>query len=135
MPPTDGEGSKSLQDAVLKMQSLIGAATLGWGLVASPYTVHGGHEVLWTLRGVGEEVNGTEVAGTIMNNLEAVWGVGSLVGCWGENKMSAYVVVRGIPGREWLSGQGGVQGLVEGNLGIMWGPRQPVVVGRGWYRV
>ena len=70
-----------------------------------------------------------------MKNLEAVWGVGSLVGCWVENKMSAYGVVRGIPEREWLSEQGGVQGLVEGNLGIIWGPRQPVVVGRAWNRV
>ena len=61
--------------------------------------------------------------------------MGSLVGCWVENKMSAYVVVRGIPEREWLSEHGGVQGLVGGNLGIMWGPRQPVVVSRAWNRV
>ena len=128
--PLDGEGRKSLQGAVSKMQSLVGAANLGWGLVASPYTVHGGDEVLWAVRGVGEEVNGTEVAGSILKNLEAVWGKGSLVGCWVENKMSAYVVVRGIPEREWLSERGGVQGLVEGNSGIMWGPRQPVVVSR-----
>ena len=133
--PVDGEGRKSLQGAVSKMQSLVGAANLGWGLVASPYTVHGGDEVLWTVRGVGDEVNGTEVAGTILKNLEAVWGVGSLAGCWVENKMSAYVVVRGIPEREWLSEQGGVQGLLEGNQGIMWGPRQPVVVSRAWNRV
>ena len=117
------------------MQSLLGAANLGWGLVASPYTVHEGDEVLWTVRAVGEGVNGTEVAGTILKNLEAVWGVGSLVGCWVKNKMSAYVVVRGIPEREWLSEQGGVQSLVEGNPGIMWGPRQPVVVSRAWNRV
>ena len=97
--PLDGEGRKSLQGAVSKVQTLIGAANLGWGLVASPYTVHGGDEVLWTVRGVGEEVNGTEVARTVMKNLEAVWGVGSLVGCWVENKMSTYVVVRGIPER------------------------------------
>ena len=70
-----------------------------------------------------------------MKNLEAVWSVGPLVGCWIENKMSAYVVVRGIPEREWLSAQGGVQGLVVGNSGIMWGPRQPVVIGRAWNRV
>ena len=57
-----------------------------------------------------------------MKNLEAVWGVGSQVGCWVENKMSAYVVVRGIPEREWLSEKGGVQGLVHRNPGIMWGP-------------
>ena len=117
------------------MQGLIGAANLGWGLVASPYTVHGGDEVLWTVRGVEEEVNGTEVARTVMKNLEAVWGVGSMVGCWVENKVSAYVVVWGIPEREWLSEKGGVQGLVVGNPGIMWGPRQPVVVGRAWNKV
>ena len=133
--PLDGEGRKSLQGAVSKVQGLIGAANLGWGLVASPNTVHGGDEVLWTVRGVGEEVNGTEVAKTVMKNLEAVWGVGSLVGCWVENKLSAYVVVRGIPEREWLSEKGGVQGLVVGNPGIMWGPRQPVVVSRAWNRV
>ena len=133
--PLDGEGRKSLQSAVSKVQGLIGAANLGWGLVASTYTVHGGDEVLWTVRGVGEEVNGTEVARTVMKNLEVVWGVGSLVGCWVENKVSAYVVVRGIPEREWLSEKRGVQGLVVGNSGIMWGPRQPVVVGRAWNRV
>ena len=133
--PLDGEGRKTLQGAVSKVQGLVGAANLGWGLVASPYMVHGGDEVLWTGRGVGEEVNGTEVAGTILKNLEAVWGVGSLVGCWVENKMSTYIVVRGILEREWLSEQGGDQGLVVGNSGIMWGPRQPVVIGRAWNRV
>ena len=49
--------------------------------------------------------------------------------------MSAYVVVRGIPEREWLSDKGGVQGLVDGNPGIMWGPRQPTVTSRAWNRV
>ena len=67
--PLDGEGRKSLQGAVSKGRGLIGAANLGWGLVASPYTVHGGDEVLWTVRGVGEEVNGMEVARTVMKNL------------------------------------------------------------------
>ena len=61
--------------------------------------------------------------------------MGSLVGCWVENKMSAYVVVRVNPEREWLSEQGGVQGLVGGNLCIMWGPRQPAMVSRAWNRV
>ena len=46
------------------------------------------------------EVNGSEVARTLLKNLEAVWGVGSLVGCWVENKLSAYVIIRGIPERE-----------------------------------
>ena len=132
--PLDGEGRKSLQSAVSKVQGLVGAANLGWGLVASPYTVHAGDEVLWTVRGVGEEVNGTEVTATILKNLEAVWGVGSLVGCWVENMMSVYVVVKGILEREWLSEKGGVLGLVVGNLS-MWGPRQPVVIGRAWNRV
>ena len=117
--PLDGEGRKSLRGAVSKVQGLIGAANLGWGLVASPFIVHGGDEVLWTVRGVGEEVNDTEVARTVMKNLEAVWGVGSLVGCWVENKMFAYDVVRGIVEREWLSEKGGVQELVAGNPGIM----------------
>ena len=98
--PLDGEGRKSLQSAVSKMQGLVGAANLGWGLVSSPYMVHVGDEVLWTVRGVDEGVNGTIVAGTIMKNLEAVWGVGSLVGCSVENKMSAYIVVRDISKRE-----------------------------------
>ena len=35
-PPLGGEGRKSLQGAVSKMQGLVGAANLGWGLVASP---------------------------------------------------------------------------------------------------
>ena len=49
--------------------------------------------------------------------------------------MSAYVVVRGNPEREWLSEKGGVQGLVDGNPEVMWGPRQPTVIGRAWNRV
>ena len=97
--------------------------------------MHGGDEVLWTVRGVGEEVNGTVVARTMMRNLEAVWGVRSLFGCWVEDKMSANVVIRGIPEREWLSEKGGGKGLVEGNPGIMWGPRQHVVVSKAWNRV
>lgn len=133
--PLDGEKRKSLQEVVSKVHRQVGAANLGWGLVASPYTVNGGDEVLWTVREVEEGINGTEVASTVMRNLEPVWGMGSLVGCWVENKLSAYVVVRGIPEREWLSDRGGVQGLVDGNPGIMWGPRQPTVVSRAWNRV
>ena len=49
--------------------------------------------------------------------------------------MSAYVVVRSIPDRECLSNKGGVQGLMDGNLGIMWGPRQPTVTSWAWNRV
>ena len=87
--PLDGERRKTLRVAVGKVQGLVGAARLGWGLVASPYTVHGGDEVLWTVRGVELELNGSDVARTILRNLEAVWGVGSVVGCWVENKLSA----------------------------------------------
>ena len=25
--------------------------------------------------------------------------------------------------------------MVDGNLGVMWGPRQPTVIGRAWNRV
>ena len=73
--------------AVGKVQGLVGDARLGWGLVPSPYMVHGGDEILWTVRGVKLEVNGSDVARTILRNLEAVWGVGSVVGCWVENKL------------------------------------------------
>ena len=58
-----------------------------------------------------------------------------MVGCWGENKLSAYVVVRGIPEREWFLEKGGVQGLVDCNPVVMWGPKQPTVIGRAWNRV
>ena len=133
--PLDGERRKTLQEAVGKVQGLVGAASLGWGLVASPYTVHGGDKVLWTVRGVELEVNGSDVARLISRNLETVWGVGSGVECWVENMLSAYVVVRSIPEREWLSEKEGVQGLVDGNPGFMWGPRQPTVIGRAWNRV
>ena len=64
-----------MQVAVGKVQGRVGAARLGWGLVASPYTVHGGDEVLWTVRGVELEVNGSDVARTILKNLEVVWEV------------------------------------------------------------
>ena len=133
--PLDRERRKALQGAVTKVQGLVGAANLGWGLVASPYTVHDGDEILWTVCGVDEAVNGSKVAKVVLRNLEAVWEVGLLVECWVENKLSAYVVVQGIPEREWLSDKGGVQGLVEGNAGTMWGPRQPVVVSKAWNRV
>ena len=49
---------------------------------------------------MAEGVNGSEVAKVALRNLESVWGVGSLVGCRIENKLSAYVVVWGIPKRE-----------------------------------
>ena len=104
--PLDGEARISLQGVLSKVQGLVGAANLGWGLVASPYTMDGGGGVLWTVQGVDEGVNGTGVAETVMKNLEAVWAVGSLVGYWVENMMCAYVVVRGILEREWLSEKG-----------------------------
>ena len=133
--PLDGERRKSLQEAVSKVQGLIGAASLRWAVVASPCTVHGGDEILWTLRVVVEDTNGSEVAKVILKKLEAVWGLGSLVACWVKNTMSGYVVVRGIPEREWLSDKGGVQGLMDGNPEIIWGPRQPTVTNRTWKRV
>ena len=80
-------------------------------------------------------MNGTDITGVVLKNLEAVLGVGSVVGCWVENKQSTYVVVRGIPEREWLSDVGGTQGLVGGNLSIVWGAWQPVVVSRASNRV
>ena len=79
--PLNRERRKTLQEAVGKVQGLVGAARLGCGLVASPYTVHGGDEVLWTVRVVELEVNGSDVARMILRNLEVVWGVGSVVGC------------------------------------------------------
>lgn len=68
------------------VQGLVGAANMGWGVVVTLCTVHGGDEVLWTVRGVDVDMNDNEVAGVMLKNLEAVWGVGSVVGCWVENK-------------------------------------------------
>ena len=133
--PLNGERRKTLQEAVGKVQGLVGAASLGCGLVASLCMVHGGDEVLWTVRGVELEVNGSGVARMILRNLEAVLGVGVEVGCWVENKLSTYVVVLGIPEREWISEKDVVQGLIDGNSGVMWGPRQLTVIGRAWNRV
>ena len=128
--PLNGERRKTLQEAVGKVQGLVGAASLGCGLVASPCTVHGSDEVLWMVRGVELEVNGSGVARMILRNLEAVLGVGAVVECWVENKLSTYVVVQGISEREWMSEKDVVQGLIDGNSGVMWGPRQLTVIGR-----
>ena len=62
------------------------------------------------MRGVKLEVNGSDVARMILRNLEEVWEVGSVVGCWVENKLLAYVVVRGIPEWESLLEKGGSRG-------------------------
>lgn len=59
-----------------KVQSLVGAASLQWGLMASGYTVHGGNKVLCTVRGIELQVNGFEVARVILKHLEVVWGIG-----------------------------------------------------------
>ena len=133
--PLDREKRKTLQEALSKVQGLIGAANLGCGLLALPYMVHSGDEVVWIVHGVNKGINGSEVAKTVLKNLEEVWSLGSLVGYWVENKLSAYAVLWGILGREWLSDKGGVQGLIDRNLGIMYGPRQPTVVSQGWNRV
>ena len=86
--------------------------------------------MLQTVRGLDVDMYGTEVAGVVLKNLEAICGVGSVVGSWVENKQSTYVVVRGIRERKWLSDVGGTQGLVGGNPSIMLGSRQTVVVSR-----
>lgn len=62
--------------------------------------VHGGDEILWTVRGVELEVHRSRVAQEVLQNLEAFWGVASAIGCWIENKLSAYVVVQSILERE-----------------------------------
>ena len=35
-------------------------------------------------------MKGSDVAKMILRNLGAVWGIGSVVGCWVENKLSAH---------------------------------------------
>ena len=70
--PLVGERRKTLQKAVGKVQGPVGAARLRWGLVVSPYTLHGGDKVLWMVRGVELEVNGSDVARMILRNLEVV---------------------------------------------------------------
>lgn len=69
-----------------KVEGLIGAESLGCRVVASPYTVHRANEVLWSVRRVEVNINRTKVAGTMLKNLEVVWGVGSVVGCWVANQ-------------------------------------------------
>ena len=97
--------------------------------------VHSGDEVVWIVHEVNKGINGSKVAKTVLKNLEEVWSPGPLVGYWVENKLSAYAVLWGILGREWLSDKGGVQGLIDRNLGIMYGPRQLTIVSQGWNRV
>lgn len=118
-PSVDSERRKSLQEAVTKVEGLVGVANMGWRVVGLPYMVHVGDEVLWTVQGVDVDMKGTEVMGVIFKNLEAVWGQGSVVGCWVENKQLAYVVVRSILERAWLSQKGGLQGLVDSDSGII----------------
>lgn len=60
---------------------MVGAANLEWRLVESPYTVYSGDKVLWTVQGVDEGVNGTEVSTTVLKNLESVRRVRLLVAC------------------------------------------------------
>ena len=55
-----------------KVQGLVVAANMGWGVVALPYTVHGGDEVLWNVRGVDIDMNSTEVTDIMLKNLEAI---------------------------------------------------------------
>lgn len=70
------------------------------------------------MRGVNVDMNGTEVTGVVLKNLEAIWGVGSMVGYWVENKQSTYVLVPSIPEREWLSNVGGTQ--VRGGVTLVY---------------
>ena len=55
-----------------KVQGLVVAANMGWGEVASPYTVHWGDEVLWNVRGVDIDMNSAEVTDIMLKNLEPV---------------------------------------------------------------
>ena len=78
--PLDREKRKTLQEVLSKVQGLIGAANLGCGLLASPYMMHSGDEVVWIVHGVNKGINGSEVAKTVLKNLEEVWSPGPLVG-------------------------------------------------------
>ena len=73
--PLDSERRKTLQEVVGKVQGLVRAARLGWGMVASPYTIHGGNKFLWTVGGVELEVNGSDVARMILRNLVQEYGI------------------------------------------------------------
>lgn len=64
--PLDVDRRKSLQRVVSKVQGLVVVANLGWGVVLSLYTAHGGDEVLWTVRGVEMDKNGSAVAGMLL---------------------------------------------------------------------
>lgn len=62
----DVDRRMSLQRVVSKVQGLVVVANLGWAVVLSLYTAHGGDEVLWTVRGVEMDKNGSAVAGMLL---------------------------------------------------------------------
>ena len=131
----DKEKRANLEKTVLAVQSLLIASRLKWRVSAVPYTVHGGNEVVWTVSGVSSTEEDEKVIGEVRHGADTAWDVGTVDGCWVEEKESVYVVVRRIPEGEWVGEGGGVEGLRRKHPMGDWGQRRPIVVRRAFSKV
>ena len=75
------------------------------------------------------------MVGEIRHGADTAWGVGTVDGCWVEEKESVYVVIRGIREGEWVGEGGGVEGLHRKYPMGDWGKRRPLVIRRAFSKV
>ena len=90
---------------------------------------------MWTVSGVSNSEEDEKMIGEIRHGADTAWGVGTVDGCWVEEKELVYVVVRGIPEGVWVGEGGGVYGLHRKYPMGDWGQRRPLVIRRAFSKV
>ena len=63
---------------------------------------HGTDEILWRVTGVGKVTVNGAVRAALVDDVSAVVGGGLLKDSCVEDRLSRYVVVKGVPETEWL---------------------------------
>ena len=128
--PVGHARTAGLPGVVETVQSLLRSGSKAWGVSVKVWGQHESDEILWTVSGVGKEVEDAEVVSLLRVNVAAAVGEAEVVDWWAEDHLSKYVVVGGVPEENWAAS--GWEGIRQDNLDVAWGRRGPLVVSRVW---
>ena len=77
--PVGRTRTAGLPGVVEKVQALVRSGSKAWGVSAKVWCQHGSNEILWTVSGVGREVDDGEVVERLRRNIVAVVDAGEVV--------------------------------------------------------
>ena len=85
--PVGRARTAGLPGVMEKVQALFRSGSLRWGVSAKVWGKHGCDEILWTVSGVGEAVDGSVVLDRLRVNMAAAVDTGEVVDWWVEDHL------------------------------------------------